>query len=103
MEPVKIDPIPAQPLPTKPPRQRVRPAPAMPETPAPESKPWWASKTIVGILVAIFWFVADPIAGMLGVELGFLKDGFQIPDDFVPLAALAVALWGRLVATKRIG
>lgn len=107
MEPVKLEPKPPQVLPTKPPAQRPRPAPAMPETPAPvpvtETKPWWQSKGIVAALVGILWFVADPIAGLLGVEIGFLKDGFQIPEDFVPLAALMVALWGRLFATKRIG
>jgi hypothetical protein len=78
----------------------------MPETPAPPvtaTKPWWTSKTIIGILVAVFWFIAPPIASVLGIDITFLKDGFQVPDDFLPLAALAVALWGRLFATKRIG
>lgn len=106
LDPVKLEPRPPETLPTNPPSPVLRPAPAMPETPAApvtESKPWWQSKGIVAALVGIFWFIADPIAGMLGVEITFLKDGFQVPDDLIPFAALVVALWGRLFATKRIG
>lgn len=105
MEPVKIDPKPPAVLPTQPPEQHLRPAPPMPETPAPapESKPWWASKTILGILVTLFWLVADPIAAFFGADIAFLKDGFQVPEDFVPLVALVVAAWGRITASKKIG
>lgn len=76
----------------------------MPETPALEgTKKPWLSKTILGILVTLFWLVADPIAGMFGLDIAFIKDGFQFPEDLIPVAALFVALWGRIAAKQKIG
>jgi len=109
LDPVKLEPRPPETLPTNPPSPVLRPAPAMPETPTPpvtamtDKKPWYESIGIVSALTGIFWFLAPPIASMLGLDIAFLKDGFQTPDDLVPLAALVAALWGRLFATKRIG
>ena len=74
----------------------------MPETPSPGKKPWWQSKTILSIGTAVLWFLGNTIASLFGLDISFLKDGFQ-PDDLIPLAALAVAVWGRLKATKKIG
>lgn len=107
----RLEPRPPTPLPTNPPSPVLRPAPAMPETPAAPVTPGglqgtkkpWLSSGIVAALVGIFWFIADPIAGMFGIEIGFLKDGFQFERDAVPFATLVVALWGRWTARKRIG
>ncbi len=64
-------------------------------------KPWYQSRAVWGSLVAII----APLGMLVGLEI---DSGFQVSlVDFLVLAGSAVggavALWGRLKATKTIG
>jgi len=73
----------------------------MSEVPSTDTKPWWASRTIIGAVIAAL--------APLGAKLGYQIDASlqsSIVDLVVTLVTVggsAVAVWGRVRATKTIG
>lgn len=76
--------------------QLPREAPPMPVTPT--KKPWYKSKTVLGIVM----FVVGWGLGLIGVDPDIIKDGIQFDDVVVILGAL-IALYGRKVANQPLG
>lgn len=66
----------------------------------PEIKNWWESRTIIAGLVAI---VASGL-NLIGVEIPFSEQLIlaDIAFELATVIAGGVAVWGRVVATKKI-
>ena len=65
------------------------------------TKPWWASVTIWGALVSLIVFVAR-IFG-LHPDDAWSRDATDLLVNLAGAVASAVAIWGRLRATRKIG
>lgn len=67
----------------------------------PETKPWWASKTIWGGLIA----VASAIAGLFGFDFGadLQQQTLDLLTQAFALIGGLLAIWGRVVAKTPIG
>ncbi|RST87239.1 hypothetical protein EJC49_06480 [Aquibium carbonis] len=66
-----------------------------------EQKPWYLSRTVWASIVTI----ATTMGGVFGLPLAGL-DNSAVTDTILQVAAAisgVVALWGRIVATNRIG
>ncbi|WP_187970210.1 hypothetical protein [Aquibium microcysteis] len=66
-----------------------------------EQKPWYLSRTVWASIVTI----ATTLGGVLGLPIAGL-DNSAATDTILQVAAAisgVVALWGRIVATSRIG
>jgi hypothetical protein len=59
-------------------------------------KPWWLSKTIIGGIAAV-------IAGMLGLSSADAAELTQLFTDAASVAGGALAIYGRIKATRAIG
>lgn len=65
-----------------------------------EIKNWWESRTIIAGLVAI---VASALS-MMGIEVPFSEQIIlaDIAFELATIIASGVAVWGRVIATKKI-
>ena len=65
-----------------------------------EIKNWWESRTIIAGLVAI---VASALS-MMGIEVPFSEQIIlaDIGFELATIIASGVAVWGRVIATKKI-
>ena len=71
-----------------------------------QSKPWYTSKTIWGVLISL---AGKAVAGVFGLEITE-EDTVRFTDGIVPLISIAVSVggdifawYGRVSATKEIG
>jgi hypothetical protein len=98
-----MEPKPPEPIPTRPPIQRPRPAPAMPEKPWTE-KPLLKSRTIWTIIATIFGFILAKFLGIDGIDLGAAmgEDDILQLGELLLLVGTVVAAWFRKQATGPI-
>jgi hypothetical protein len=66
----------------------------------PEIKNWWESRTIIAGLIAI---LASGLS-LMGIEVPFSEQIIlaDIAFELATLIASGVAVWGRVIATKKI-
>jgi len=65
-------------------------------------KPWWQSKTVLGVIV----MAASGVASQTGLAELTAADQAAIVDwllSAVGIGAAGFAIWGRIVASQRIG
>jgi len=66
-----------------------------------ENKPWYLSRTVWGVLIMVFTILLGRFGYVITPEV---QEGVvSLALDVVAVVSGGVALWGRVIATKRLG
>jgi len=67
-----------------------------------QTKPWWQSRTVLGVIV----MAVSGVAAQTGIAEVTAADQAAIVDwllNAVGIGAAGFAIWGRIIANRRIG